>query len=262
MVVKSSMPVVLVITVLVLCYLFMGSVIADTRKEGLTDLDFDNDGYITQKDLDILKSHFNERYRGYVPWDLNADLKCDCRDFYYFVERVPVNQRYRVVANISVWNMSNYTIERARAPAVILGETIYPQNPRRVVAWIKHCTSLEPPKTGSVVCVHYARDLCRLAYKELGPKTIAWGSSGVHAYGMIYTGGNWRKLSSWAIIDPYWKFYRIGDALGLHDTRTIVILLDKGRYGYWAIHLNANPENNTIYDAYKAEYRIGNYREP
>ncbi len=246
-----------IVAVLVLCYQFAGSA---TASMGLTDLDFDNDGYITQNDLNILKSHFNERYRWYVPWDLNADMRCDYRDFYYFVERVPVNQRYQVVANISVWNMSNYTIERGIAPAVILGETIYPQNPYRVVSWIKHCTSLEPPKNGSAVCVHYARDLCRLAYKELGPKTIAWGSSGVHAYGMIYIGGDWRKLSSWAIIDPYWKLYHTSS--GLHDTRTIEILLDKGRYGYWAIHLDADPRNNTIYDAYKAEYRIGNYREP
>ena len=230
---------------------------------GLTDLDFNNDGYINQRDLDILKSHFNERYAGYAPWDLNADFRCDYRDFYYFADHVPLNYRYQVAVNISVWNMSNYTIERGRAPAIILGETVYPQNPYRVLTWIKECTSLEPPKNDSAVCVHYARDLCRLAYKELGPKTIAWGSSGVHAYGMIYTGGDWRKLSNWCIIDPYWKLYTVEDRLiGLHNTRTIEILLDKGRYGYWAIHLDVDYRNNTIYDAYKAEYRIWKYREP
>ncbi len=48
-----------IVAVLVLCYQFAGSA---TASMGLTDLDFDNDGYITQNDLNILKSHFNERY--------------------------------------------------------------------------------------------------------------------------------------------------------------------------------------------------------
>jgi len=231
---------------------------------GLTDFDFNDDGYINQHDLDILKLHFNERYAGYVPWDLNADLRCDYRDFYYFADHVPLNYRFQVAVNITVWNLSNYTIERGIAPALILGETVYPQNPNRVLAWIKQCTSLEPPKNNSAICVHYARDLCRLAYKELGPKTIAWGSSGIHAYGMIYTGGDWRELSNWCIIDPYLGLYNtVEDRLiGLHNTRTIEILLDKGRYGYWAIHLDVDYKNNTIYDAYKAEYRMRKYREP
>lgn len=234
---------------------------------GLTDLDFNDDGYINQFDLDILKSHFNERYSRYVPWDLNADFRCDYRDFYYFADRVPLDYRYQVAVNIPVWNLSNYTIERGEEPAVILGEVIYPQNPNRTVTWVKHYTSLESPKndSDSVVCVHYARDLCRLAYKNLGPKTIAWGSSGVHAYGMIYTGGNWRDLSNWFIIDPFWKLYAFEDlsiAMGYHNTHTIKIFLDEGRYGYWAIHLSADYRYDLVYDPYKAEYRIGQFREP
>jgi len=81
---------------------------------------------------------------------------------------------------------------------------------------------------------------------------------------MIYTGGNWRDLSNWFIIDPYWKLYdeNILTSMGFHDTHTIKILLDEGRYGYWAIHLSVDYQNNTIYDPYKAEYRIGKFREP
>ncbi len=235
-----------------------------SHRRMITDLDFNDDGYINQKDLDILKSHFNERYRRYVPWDLNADMRCDARDFYYFADHVTLNHRYQVAVNIPVWNMSNYTIERGIPPAIILGETVYPQNPDRVVTWIKHCTSLEPPKDNPAVCVHYARDLCRLAYDVLGPKTIALGSSDVHVYGMVYTGGDWRDLSSWVIIDPYWKLYGVKDRellAELYNTRMMEILIDKGRYGYWAIHMSVDPRNNTIYDAYKAEYRMGKYRE-
>ena len=128
------------LSAILLCFLVLwssASAAMARREAGLTDLDFNNDGYINQHDLDILKSHFNERYAGYVPWDLNADFRCDYRDFYYFADHVPLNYRYQVAVNISVWNMSNYTIERGRAPALILGETVYPQNPYRVLTWIK-----------------------------------------------------------------------------------------------------------------------------
>ncbi|HUV79690.1 MAG TPA: hypothetical protein VMW40_02525 [Candidatus Bathyarchaeia archaeon] len=231
----------------------------------LTDLDFNNDGYINQIDLDVLKSHFNERYYSwYVPWDLNADFRCDYKDFYYFADHVPLDYRYQVAVNISAWNLSNYTIDGGKEPALILDEIVYPQNTNRTVTWVEHYTSLESPKNDDAVCVHYTRDLCRLAYKNLGPKTIAWGSSGVHAYGMIYTGGDWRDLSNWFIIDPYWKLYdeNILASMGFHDTHTIKILLDEGRYGYWAIHLSVDYQNNTVHDPYKAEYRIGEFREP
>ena len=231
----------------------------------LTDLDFNDDGYINQLDLDILKSHFNERYSRYVAWDLNADFRCDHRDFYYFADHVPLNYRYQVEANTAVWNLSNYTIERRKMPAVILDEVVYPQNPERVITWIKQYTSLEPPKNDSAVCVHYARDFCRLAYKTLGPKTVAWGSSGVHAYGMIYTGGKWRDISNWLIVDPYWKFYafeNVSNSAKFHDTDSIEILLDEGRYGYWALHLSVDHKNNTICEPYKTEYRVMNFREP
>ncbi|MEA2075729.1 MAG: hypothetical protein U9O85_08385 [Euryarchaeota archaeon] len=270
---KSSFGWLHVILVLVLLHGFIIGACAGQEEQqvqqeqpviALTDLDFNNDGYINQIDLDILKSHFNERYSWYVPWDLNADFRCDYKDFYYFADHVPLDYRYRVAVNISAWNLSNYTIERGKEPAIILDEIIYPQNPNRTVAWIEHYTSLESPKNDNAICVHYTRDLCRLAYKNLGPKTIAWGSSGVHAYGMIYTGGNWRDLSNWFIIDPYWKLYdeNILTSMGFHDTHTIKILLDEGRYGYWAIHLSVDYQNNTVYDPYKAEYRIGKYREP
>jgi len=230
----------------------------------LTDLDFNNDGYINDLDLTILKSHFNERYRGYAPWDLNADFRCDAQDFYYFADRVPLDYRYQVAVNISAWNMTNYTIDRGKEPVLILDDVLYPRNLNRTVAWIEHYTSLESPKNDEAVCVHYTRDLCRLAYKNLGPKTIAWGSSDVHTYGMIYTGGYWRDLSNWYILDPYWQLYdtRILTAMGFHETRTIKILLDEGRYGYWAIHLSVDYQNSTVYDPYKAEYRIGQFREP
>ncbi|NMX22229.1 hypothetical protein C5S30_07405 [ANME-1 cluster archaeon GoMg4] len=263
-----------VILVLVLLHGFIIGVCAGQEEQqaqqqeqpviALTDLDFNNDGYINQMDLDILKSHFNERYSWYVPWDLNADFRCDYKDFYYFADHVPLDYRYRVAVNISAWNLSNYTIDRGKEPALILDEVIYPQNTNRTVTWVEHYTSLESPKNDNAVCVHYTRDLCRLAYKNLGPKTIAWGSSGVHAYGMIYTGGNWRDLSNWFIIDPYWKLYdeNILTSIGFHDTHTIKILLDEGRYGYWAIHLSVDYQNNTVYDPYKAEYRIGKFREP
>ena len=237
----------------------------EQKVAGLTDLDFNDDGYINQLDLDILKSHFNERYSRYVAWDLNADFRCDSHDFYYFADHVPLNYRYQVAVNISAWNLSNYTIERGEEPVIILDEVIYPQNPNRTVMWVEHYTSLESPKNDNAVCVHYARDLCRLAYRSLGPKTIAWGSSGVHAYGIIYMGGNWRDLSNWFIIDPFWKLYGFEDistAMGDHDTHTIKILLDEGRYGYWAIHLAVDYDNRTVYDPYKAEYRIGKFREP
>jgi len=230
-----------------------------------TDLDFNNDGYINQADLDLLKSHFNDRYRGYVPWDLNADLRCDYQDFYYFADHVPLDYQYRVTVNISAWNLTNYTLDQGKEPTLILDEVIWPQNLTRTLTWLKYYTSLEPPKNDSAVCVHYTRDLCRLAFRYLGPKTIAWGSSSVHTYGMIYTGGNWRRLSSWYIIDPYWQLYGLEnftDALGVHETQSIKILLDEGRYGYWAIHLAVDYQNNTVYDPYKAEYRIGTFREP
>ncbi len=253
---------------LLLLYGFTIGVCAGQQEQkvaGLTDLDFNDDGYINQLDLDILKSHFNERYSWYAPWDLNADFRCDSRDFYYFADHVPLNYRYQVAVNISAWNQSNYTIERGEEPVIILDEVIYPQNPNRTVMWVEHYTSLESPKNDSAVCVHYARDLCRLAYRSLGPKKIAWGSSGVHAYGIIYTGGNWRDVSNWFIIDPFWKLYgfeNVSTAMGYHDTHTIKILLDEGRYGYWAIHLAVNCDNRTVYDPYKAEYRIGEFREP
>jgi hypothetical protein len=229
----------------------------------ITDLDFNNDGYINQIDLLILKYHFNDRYTRYVPWDLNADLRCDKRDFDYFAARVPLNYKYEVAVNISVWNMTNYTIDQSKNATMILDEVVYPQNLNRTMTWIKHYTSLEPPKNNDAVCVHYTRDLCRLAYKYLGPKTIAWGSSGAHAYGMIYTGGDWRSLSNWDIIDPYWDLYdtQFLAATGMHETNSIHILLDEGRYGYWAITLSVDYWNNTINDSYKAEYRIGTYRE-
>jgi hypothetical protein len=232
---------------------------------GLTDLDFNDDGFINQTDLDILKSHFNERYKCYAPWDLNADLHCDYKDFYYFADRVPLNYRYEVAANMSVWNMSNYTIKRGNEPALILDEAVFPQSLERTATWVQYYTSLEPPKNDSAVCVHYARDLCRLAYKTLGPKTIAWGSSGVHTYGMIYTGGNWSVLSNWAIIDPFWKLYGLenySNTWNFHRTKTIKILLEEGRYGYWAIHLSADFLNNTVFDPYKAEFRVKEFREP
>jgi hypothetical protein len=271
---RSSFGWLHVILVLVLLHGFLTGACAGQEEQqqvqqeqpviALTDLDFNNDGYINQMDLDILKSHFNERYSRYVPWDLNADFRCDYKDFYYFADHVPLDYRYRVAVNISAWNLSNYTIDRGKEPAVICGEVIYPQNQNRTVAWVEHYTSLESPKNDNAVCIHYTRDLCRLAYKNLGPKTIAWGSSGVHAYGMIYTGGNWRDLSNWFIIDPYWKLYdeNILTSIGFHDTHTITILLDEGRYGYWAIHLSVDYQNNTVYDPYKAEYRIGRFREP
>jgi hypothetical protein len=234
------------------------------RVVALTDLDFNNDGFINDVDLTILKSHFNERYRGYAPWDLNADFRCDAQDFYYFADRVPLDYRYRVAVNISAWNLTNYTIDKGKEPVLILDEVLYPQNRNRTVAWVAHYTSLEAPKNDDVVCVHYTRDLCRLAYKELGPKTIAWGSSEVHTYGMIYTGGEWQDLSNWCSIDPYWKVYdeTILRALGVHETKTMKILLDEGRDGYWAIHLTVDYWNNTVDEPYKAEYRIGQFREP
>ena len=239
--------------------------VQEQRAAGLTDLDFNDDGYITQLDLDILKSHFNEHYSRYMPWDLNADSRCDYRDFYYFADHVPLDYQYHMAANVSVWNMTNYTIKHGNEPALILDEAIYPQSIERTVTWVKHYTSLEPPKNDSVVCIHYTRDLCRLAYKTLGPKTIAWGSSGVHSYGMIYTGGNWSVLSNWVIIDPFWKLYGFGNfsnTWSFHNTKSIKFLLEEGRYGYWAIHLAVNHQNNTVYDPYKAEYRIGEFREP
>lgn len=255
---------------LFLLFLFLYSFVTvacaeEQRQKGLTDLDFNDDGLINQLDLDLLKSHFNERYKRYVSWDLNADFRCDHEDFYYFVDHVPLDYQYQVAANVSVWNISNYTIERGNVPATILGETINPQSLDRITTWVKHCTSLEPPKDEGAVCVHYARDLCRLAYKRLGPKTIAWGTSSVHSYGMIYTGGNWSVLSNWAIIDPLWELYRFeefSNTLCYHNTKAIKVLLEEGRYGYWAIHLAVDYRNNTVYDPYKAEYRIGNYREP
>ena len=230
----------------------------------LTDLDFNDDGYINQLDLDILRSHFNERYGGYVPWDLNADLRCDHKDFYYFADHVPLNYRYQVEESIPIWNLSDYTLEQRRKPTFILDEVVYPQNPERVITWIKQYTSLESPKKDSAVCVHYTRDLCRLAYKSLGPKTVAWGSSGSHAYGMVYTGGNWRRLSNWAIIDPYWKYYSSENHTNskeVYDTTSIELFLDEGQYGYWAIHLSANHNNNTVFEPYKAEYRVRDFRE-
>ncbi|HDS45922.1 MAG TPA: hypothetical protein ENN68_07525 [Methanomicrobia archaeon] len=229
----------------------------------ITDLDFNNDGYINQIDLLILKSHFNDRYTRYVPWDLNADLRCDKRDFDYFAARIPLNYQYEVTVNISVWNMTNYTSDKRKNATMILDEVVYPQDLNRTTTWIKQYTSLEPPKNDDAVCVHYTRDLCRLAYKYLGPKTIAWGSSDVHTYGMIYTGGDWRSLSNWAIIDPYWGRYDSNFlvATGLHKTNSIHILLDEGRDGYWAITLSVDYRNNTVSDPYKAEYRIGKYRE-
>lgn len=231
----------------------------------LTDLDFNNDGYIDQMDLDILKSHFNERYTTYAPWDLNADFLCDYKDFYYFADHVPLDYQYQVAVNITVWNLSDYLIDRSKEPAIILDEVIYPLNPNRTVTWVAHYTSLESPKNDSAVCVHYARDLCRLAYKNLGPKTIAWGSSDVHAYGIIYTGGNWRDLSNWYIIDPFWKLYDFEDistAMGYHNTQTIELFLDEGRYGYWALYLSVDYQGGFVYDPYKAEYRVGTFREP
>ncbi len=270
---KSSFKRLQVILVLVLWYGFLtGTCVGQGEQKvqqekpviALTDLDFNNDGAINQTDLDILKSHFNERYRWYVPWDLNADFRCDYKDFYYFSDRVPLDYRFQVAVNISVWNLSNYTIDAGKNATLILDEIMYPQNPNRTVLWVEHYTSLESPKNDNAVCVHYTRDLCRLAYKNLGPKTIAWGSSDVHTYGMIYTGGNWRDLSNWYIIDPFWKEYdeRIVTSLGVHETKTIKILLDEGRYGYWAIHLSVDYQNNSVYDPYKAEYRIGTFREP
>jgi hypothetical protein len=157
-----------------------GACAEEPRQKGLTDLDFNDDGQINQLDLDILKSHFNERYKRYVPWDLNADFRCDHEDFYYFADHVPLDYRY--------------------------------------------------PKEEGAVCVHYARDLCRLAYKSLGPKTIAWGTSNAHSYGMIYTGGNWSVLSNWAIIDPLWELYRFeefSNTWSYHHTKTIKVLLEE-----------------------------------
>ncbi len=248
-----------------LCSFVTGAYAEEQRQNGLTDLDFNDDGYINQLDLDLLESQFNEQYKRYVPWDLNADFRCDHEDFYYFADHVPLGYQYQVATNVSVWNMSNYTIARGNEPAVILGEAVLPQRLDRITTWVKHSTSLEPPKNDSAVCAHYARDLCRLAYKSLGPKTIAWGSSNVHSYGMIYAGGNWRVLSNWAIIDPLWELYRFeefSNAWRYHNTKTINILLEEGRYGYWAIHLAVDYQNNTVYDPYKAEYRMGVYREP
>ncbi len=254
------------ILLLLFFYGFVTGACADgQRQKGLTDLDFNDDGRINQLDLDLLKSHFNERYKRYVPWDLNADFQCDQKDFYYFTDHVPLDYWYHVATNVSVWNMTNYTIARGNEPAVIVGEAVFPQSLDRIISWVKHSTSLEPPKKEGVVCVHYARDLCRLAYKSLGPKTIAWGSSNVHSYGMIYTGGNWRVLSNWVIIDPLWGLYHFeefSNTWRYHNTKTIKVLLEEGRYGYWAIHLAVNCQNNTVYDPYKAEYRMGVYREP
>ncbi len=76
-----------------------------------------------------------------------------------------------MAVSISAWNLSNYTIERGEEPVIILDEVIYPQNPDRTVMWVEHYTSLESPKNDSAVCVHYARDLCRLGYRSLGPLT-------------------------------------------------------------------------------------------
>lgn len=253
---------------LLLFSLFKPGTCTEQRVEpviALTDLDFNDDGYINQVDLTILKSHFNEEYRRFVPWDLNADLRCDYKDFYYFADHVPLDYQYRVAVNISVWNLSNYTLDRSKEPAMILDEVIYPLSPNRTVLWVTQYTSLESPKNDSAVCIHYARDLCRLAYKELGPKTIAWGSSNIHAYGIIYTGGNWRDLANWFVIDPFWQFYSVADRAphqAFHETHTIQILLDEGRYGYWALHLSVDYRNNTVYDPYKAEYRMGTFREP
>jgi hypothetical protein len=81
---------------------------------------------------------------------------------------------------------------------------------------------------------------------------------------MIYTGGNWRDLSNWVIIDSYWKLYAAENATNsesFYDTNSIKILLDEGRDGYWAIHLSVDSQNNTVYDPYKAEYRVGHFRE-
>ena len=269
----SSFGTLHILLMLVLLYGFLIGACAGQQEQqvqqepviALTDLDFNNDGYINQMDLDILKSHFNDRYTTYAPWDLNADFRCDYKDFYYFADHVPLDYRYQVAVNITAWNLSNYTIDRSKEPAIILDEVIYPQNPNRTVTWVAHYTSLESPKNDSAVCVHYARDLCRLAYKSLGPKTIAWGSSDVHAYGIIYTGGNWRDLSNWYIIDPFWKLYGFEDistAMGYHNTQTIQIFLDEGRYGYWAIHLSVDYQGGFVYDPYKAEYRVGAFREP
>ena len=253
---------------LLLFYGFVTGLCAEQQEQQvavLSDLDFNDDGYINQQDLDILKTHFNDRYSGYVPWDLNADLLCDYKDFYYFADHVPLDLRYQVTVNISVWNCTNYTSDRSKEPAIILDEVIYPQNPNRTVIWVEQYTSLESPKDDSAVCVQYARDLCRVAYRSLGPKTIAWGTSGFHTYGIIYTGGNWTDLSNWYIIDPFWKMYafeRLSNSVGYHNTQSIKILLDEGRYGYWAIHLSVDHQNNSVYDPYKAEYRIGTFREP
>ena len=232
------------------------------RERSLTDLDFNDDGVINQTDLDILKRHFNERYSCFVPWDLNADLKCDYRDFYYFAERVPLDYKFRVAKEIPVWNLTNFTIERKKSGAFILNEFIPPRNASRVVSWLRHYTSIEPPKNNAV-CVHYTRDLCRVAFKQLGPKSVAWASSGVHAYGIIYTGGDWRDLSNWFIIDPLWNFY--GKATNIsspvHETHRIEILLDEGRYGFWAIHLDVDFKRKKVFNPYKAEFRMGNFRE-
>ena len=232
-------------------------------RPSMTDLDFNDDGVINQTDLEILKSHFNERYSCFVPWDLNADLRCDYRDFYYFAERVPLDHLFRVAAEIPVWNQTNFTIDIRRNGTFILNEYIPPRNATRVITWLRHYTSIEPPKEGDVVCVHYTRDLCKAAFKELGPKSIAWASSGVHAYGIIYTGGDWRDLSNWFIIDPLWQFY--GEATNIscavHETHRIEILLDEGRFGYWAIHLDVDFKRGRVLNPYKAEFRTGSYRE-
>ena len=92
------------ILLLLLFYGFVtGACAEEQRQKGLTDLDFNDDGHINQLELDILKSQFNERYKRYVPWDLNADFRCDHEDFYYFADHVPLDYRYQVAANVSVW---------------------------------------------------------------------------------------------------------------------------------------------------------------
>ena len=58
------------LSAILLCFLVLWSsasasaiMVRERAGAGLTDLDFNNDGYINQHDLDILKSHFNEETR-------------------------------------------------------------------------------------------------------------------------------------------------------------------------------------------------------
>lgn len=52
------------------------------------------------------------------------------------------------------------------------------------------------------VCVHFATDTAVAAYKALGYGCLLYGASTPHAYNIFWTGGDWRDLRNWWIIEP------------------------------------------------------------